>query len=247
MRRIKRRIFSGVVCEQMVFNVSDRIKDIKTAAPKLRFKNEEERELHKLGISRRRHARRFNANFSPLSLYSTLTMDNEHEVHTFGDARRVRANLIRRLKYHYPEARIMIYMGCGKNTHRIHFHMVSDGVPEEVIRQQWGMGEVLRIEHLKEHNYYNGIDCGQDYTGLANYLFDHWTPEQGGNRWKQTNNLIKPDAEPPTEVKRDYTENHPPRPPKGYIFVESKITKFGYLYFKYVLKPTKKIRKKQTE
>ena len=57
MQRVKRRIFSGVVCEQEVFNVSDRLTDIKKAEPRPRFKTEEEREQHKIGISRRKHAR----------------------------------------------------------------------------------------------------------------------------------------------------------------------------------------------
>ena len=43
MQRVKRRIFSGVVCEQEVFNVSDRLTDIKKAEPRPRFKTEEER------------------------------------------------------------------------------------------------------------------------------------------------------------------------------------------------------------
>ena len=58
MQKVKRRIFSGVVCEQEVFCISDRIKDIKQASPRLRFKNEEEREKHREGISRRKHARK---------------------------------------------------------------------------------------------------------------------------------------------------------------------------------------------
>ena len=41
MQRVKRRIFSGVVCEQEVFNVSDRLTDIKKAEPRPRFKTEE--------------------------------------------------------------------------------------------------------------------------------------------------------------------------------------------------------------
>ena len=149
--------------------------------------------------------------------------------------------------YHFPNAKILIYMGRGKGTHRIHFHMVSEGIPEDMITKLWGMGEIVRIENLKAHNYYNGIDHGQDYTGLANYLFDHWTPEQGGHRWKKAGKLDKPDREPSTEVKRNYTENKPPRPPKGYILVESKATKYGYLYYKYVRQPEppKKARRKK--
>ena len=136
-------------------------------------------------------------------------------------------------------------MGRGKHTQRIHFHMISDGIPESLIREQWGLGDVLRIEHLREHNYYNGVDYGRDYTGLANYLFDHWTPEQGGHRWKQTRNLKKPERETPTITRREYTVNKPPRAPKGYVLVEARVTQFGYLYFKYVVEPPKRERRRK--
>lgn len=237
MKRLKTRIFSGVVCEQIVFNVSDCVRDIKKAKPRQRFKTEEERAQHRIGISRRKHVRIFNENFGPTSLYSTLTLSNEYEVHTFKEARRLRDNYVRRLMYHFPDAKLLIYMGRGKGTHRIHFHMVSDGIPEYMIIRLWGMGDIVRIEHLREHNFYNGVDHGRDYTGLANYLFDHWTPEQGGHRWKKAGKLVKPELETPTQVKREYTKDKPPKPPKGYILVESKATKYGYLYFKYVRKP----------
>ena len=181
--------------------------------------------------------------------YQAMLTPEEREARRTGreEARRLRDNYTRRLMYHFPGARILIYMGRGKGTHRIHFHMVSEGIPEDMITKLWGMGEIVRIEHLREHNYYSGIDHGQDYTGLANYLFDHWTPEQGGHRWKKAGKLDKPDREPSTEVKRNYTENKPPRPPKGYILVESKATKYGYLYYKYVRQPEppKKSRRKK--
>lgn len=247
MRQAKTRIFSGAVCEQIVFHVSERVRDVGTARPKPRFKSEAEREQHRLGISRRNHARMVNANFTPASLYSTLTLNNEYEVHTFDEAKRLRDNFVRRLKYHVPDAKIMLYMGRGRSTSRIHFHMLSDGIPEDLIRKLWGMGEIVRVEPLKEHNYYNGVDHGRDYTGLANYLFDHWTPEQGPRRWKQTRNLKKPEREPAKLVKRSYTENKPPLPPKGYIFVESRANRYGYLYFKYVAQPAPKGRKKKED
>ena len=37
MQRVKRRIFSGAVCEQVVFNVPDRIKNLDKAEPRPRF------------------------------------------------------------------------------------------------------------------------------------------------------------------------------------------------------------------
>ena len=245
MRRVIRNTYAGAVCEREVYDISELTRNVKAAKPpKPRFQTEEEREQHKLGISRRRHARLVNANFSPTSLYSTLTFSNEYEVHTFEDAKRIRENFIRRLKRACPEARIMAYLGRGKATNRIHLHMLSEGVPEELIRRQWYLGSVVRIEHLKEHNYYDGVDHGQDYTGLANYLFDHWTPEQGGHRWKPTKNLRQPEREKPKEIKRQYSEQKPPRAPKGYVLVESKATGYGYLYFKYVKIPPKRTRKK---
>lgn len=244
MRRVKKRTFSGVVCEQEVYDIPDRIKDVRNAKPpRPRFKTEEEREQHRIGISRRKHTRLVNSNFTHNSLYSTLTLSNQFEVHTFEEAEKIRKNFMKRIKRKFPDARMMIYMGRGKSTHRIHFHMLSDGVPEEAIRQKWNLGNIIRIDHLKEHNYYDGIDCGEDYTGLANYLFDHWTPEQGRKRWSATQNLIKPEEEAPKEIKREYTETKAPLAPKGYILVESKSTKYGYLYFKCVKKHPKKSRK----
>lgn len=117
MQRVKRRIFSGAVCEQEVFNISDRLTDIKKAEPRPRFKTEEEREQHRIGISRRKHARLVNENFSPRSLYSTLTLDNENEVHTFKEAKRIRDLFVRRLKYAFPDAVIFIYLFRTRQEH----------------------------------------------------------------------------------------------------------------------------------
>ncbi len=243
-RRVKRKIFSGCVCEQEVYRISDKSKNVKAAKPRLRFKSEEERQKHKEGISRRRHARLVNENFSSTSYYSTFTFDNENEIHTFDDAKHIRDLFVRRLKYAFPNAVIFIYLGRGRNTKRIHVHMLSEGVPEETLRKQWIYGTVVDIAHLRAHNYYGGVDYGQDYTGLANYLFDHWTPEQGGHRWKQTRNARSPDKESVEEIKRIYTEKSPPKAPKGYKLVETKCNGYGYMYFKYVKEiPAEKGRK----
>lgn len=233
MKRVKKRTFSGAVLEQEIYSIADSSSP-KTAAPRLRFKSEEERAAHRDGISRRHHARIINENYSPSSIYGTLTFKEDEEVHTFSEARIIRKSFLRRLRYKYPEAKINIYMGRGKHTHRIHFHFLSDGIPEDYIKKQWIYGEIVHTVHLREHNFYNGEDCGRDYTGLANYLFDHWTAEQGGKRWTQTRTVKSPKAETPKEIRRSYSENNPPRAPKGYKLTDVKETKFGYLYFKYV-------------
>lgn len=233
MKRVKKRTFSGAVLEQEIYSISDGA-PAKTAKPRLRFKSEEERAAHRDGISRRHHARIINENYSPSSIYGTLTFSNDEEIHTFDEARIIRKNFLRRLRYKYPKAKINIYMGRGKHTHRIHFHFISDGIPEDYIKEQWIYGDIIHTVHLREHNFYNGEDCGRDYTGLANYLFDHWTSEQGGKRWTQTRTVKSPKSETPQEIRRTYSEKNPPRTPKGYKLTDVKETKFGYLYFKYV-------------
>lgn len=244
MRRVKQRVDSGVVCEQMVFNLPEGRK-LKASEPRFRFETQEEREKHNLGISKRHHARLVNTNFGPGSIYGTLTMDDGHEVHTFDEARRIRDNYIKRIRREYPDARLILYMGRGKSTRRIHFHILSEGVPAEALEKKWKEGTVVRLDHLREHNYYNGVDHGQDYTGLANYLFDHWTSEQGGrNRFRPTKNLKQPRREKPKTVLREYSEKRPPRTPKGYVLVEARTTPYGLHYFKYVKTPPPRKRKK---
>lgn len=247
-KRLKRRIFAGAVCDQVVYTANVRNGDNSKARPRPRFKSEEERAEHRRLIARRHHARVINANYGPTSLYSTLTLDNAHEVHTFEEARKIRDRYYNRLKTAYPEAKIHIYMGRGESTNRIHMHMLTDGIPEEKIIELWRQGSVHRVEALKEHNYYDGVDCGQDYTGLANYLFDHWTPEQSGrNRYKCSKATItQPEPEEPTECVRDYTPDKPPVSPRGYKFVRCDYTKYGYMCFHYVKIAERRRKRKST-
>ena len=90
---VKRKIFSGPIIEQLVYNVPDGTPNIEDYDPdkqlRKRFRDEEERAAFLKEISRRVQFRNFMANFSPTSLYSTLTFDDEHEVHTFKEAKRI--------------------------------------------------------------------------------------------------------------------------------------------------------------
>ena len=174
MPRVKRRIFAGAVCEQHVYTVSDKVKSIKKAKPKKpRFKSEAEREKFNFGVALREHRRKFNANFSPTSYFSTLTFDVEEEVHDYPTAKKLRDNYYRRLQYACPDARIAIYIGRGKSTHRIHMHLVSDGVPVEVIKSKWKYGPVVRVEKLREHNYTKTvfIIAERDFFNNSAYFF----------------------------------------------------------------------------
>ena len=136
-KTMKRRIFAGAVCEQFVYNVSNGVRNLSDYDPERcrreRFETDEEYKKFKYEIARRNHLRKFHANFSPTSLYSTLTFDDDHEVHTFVEAKIIRKRYTQVLKKAYPDAVIFLYMGRGKSTNRIHFHMVSEGIPEEFI------------------------------------------------------------------------------------------------------------------
>ena len=268
---------SGVVYEREYFR--GKWQGIPSGSPRPlreRFANEEERKQHGENMSRKRHTQLVNANFEPGDIYATLTFDREHEVHDFEEGKRLRDNFVRRLKYKYPKAVIFVYMGRGSNGNRIHFHALIKGVPAEYVLHQWPYGkgkkerknaeedvewvllsgrpfvkDGVRLVGLDAERRYNGRNHGADYTALANYLFDHWTEEQGGHRWKMTRNALQPEREEdflePEEVRRQYNEDNPPPAPRGYIFVESRSTSYGYLYFKYVRKPLRRRQKQAGE
>lgn len=236
--RVRQDTYSGVVLETVVYSAPDGC-CVKKSRPRIRFKTEEQRIRHREAMARRRHERLFNANFSPSSLYSTLTFDDANEVYTFEDAKRIARNYMRRVQRIAPHAVIFLYMGRGNSTGRIHLHMVSEGLPETVIREKWRFGKIVDCRNLRVHNTCDGVECGQDYRGLANYLFNHWTEEIGGHRFHATRNAKQPHAEEPREIRRVYSEERPPRAPKGYRLVVAQATEFGYLYFRYIFEKRK--------
>lgn len=234
----KRKTYSGVVLEQELFNIAPNTRKLRDAEPRLPpYAVDAVREEFNLKQSLRRFIRLINHNFGPWSWYVTLTLDAQHYVDDFGEAAKLLDNYIRRLQYSCPDLVAVAVMGRGIKTDRIHFHMIISGTDREIISKKWKNGKIRRIEHLRENNFYNGKNHGKDYTGLATYMFNHWTPEQGGKRWRPTRSLRQPDKDKPTPVKRKYSETKPPQTPKGYMLVEAKSTRWGYQYFKYVRIP----------
>ncbi len=234
MKRVKKNTYSGCVCETVVFSVPERA-DVRKYKKRVRFKTDEEYEEFKDSIGKRKFAQMVNANHDPSSFKGTLTFDDAHELHEFSSARLVRAVYVRRLRRMNPSAKIIIVMGRGETTSRIHFHYIINGLTETQIRRAWTWGEIVECKPLREHNRYDGVDHGRDYTALAFYYWGHWTVEQGGHHYYATRNHVKPEAEDAVEIKREYSVERPPRAPKGYILVEAKDTPFGYVYFKFVL------------
>lgn len=104
-----------------------------------------------------------------------------------------------------------------------------------------GRWKVSETEHLKEENRLrNGVVTGRDYSGLAAYLWKHWTREQGGQHVFKTRNGVKCDREDAAECHTEYTMARPPKTPKapeGYEWelVDGMSTDYGYRWFKWVL------------
>lgn len=239
----KRRRFAGPTLDQEIVPVSDlaAAKCIKTAKERLRFKDLAERVKHRMDMARRHFVRMFNATFFPGDLYATPTFDDDHEVHTFAEARHIRALYRRKLRRACPGSIFVIVMGRGKSTARIHFHIVAQGVPEETLCKLWTWGKVQAVRALRPHNYYevDGVkqDHGADFTGLATYLFNHWTEEQGGHYYMASGNVRQSDDEEPTNAKRRYSDKNPPEAPKGYIYIGRDTTPYGYSCYHYIWDP----------
>lgn len=248
MKRVKARTFCGSVCYQEVYNVKDGTPACSAKPPKPRFENEAQREAHREAISKKNHTMLVNANFTHKSLYSTFTYDDKHlpggnregNIHRPEDleeSERIMKKFIRRCKTHYPDA-VIDAVSETRDGHRLHIHMLSNGIPGRALQKLWKHGEVSKIEHLRRHNFYGGIDCGEDFTGLAEYLFKHSKNKaKNKRRYYITKNAKKPERETPRIAKRNYSEDRPPAAPKGYRLVFSSSNAYGYMIFKYVADP----------
>lgn len=244
MRRVKVNTYSGSVLETEIYTIGDR-GDAKKACPRLRFSSDEERQIHREGISRRRFVRLVNNTFTPRGYYCTLTFDETHERRIF-PRRAAHATTISAACFTDSRAlRSWPFWDAAKNTSRIHLHLVAEGVTKSEIAKQWKSGEVKEIEPLREHNVYDGVDCGADYTGLANYLWRHWTPEQGGHRYKATRSCSVPKPDEPEVCSGSYGEKRHPEAPSGYIYIACQITTYGFMRFKYVRDPNAKTRRRR--
>ncbi|MBR2848786.1 MAG: hypothetical protein IKB87_04965 [Clostridia bacterium] len=239
MKRVKKRIFSGTVCEQLVYNIPD-FADPRTYKKRVRFSTAEEYIAFKDRVALRKFIRLVNANHDPSSFKCTFTFNSDYEIYEFDDGRRMRSVYVRRLRRRYPDAKIIVVMGQHKKSGKIHFHAIIGGVPRDVILEQWTWGKIKECEPLREHNIYDGVDRGRDYTALAEYYWKNWTPEQGGHHYYATRNHEKPQEEPAEEVKREYSKKNPPRAPKGYVLAKAETTPFGFLHFIYIIPPKKR-------
>lgn len=238
MPNCKRVTRSGSVCEVEYYTVSEAVRNIGRSEPEpSNVRTPEEKARYNRHKSEKHFVRLVNTNFNSSGYYVTLTYDNEHLPESYTEALRNADNYTRRLKYSNPNARIISVTGYGTISGRLHHHFIISGVSESDIISKWTFGTVAKAEKLRKHNYYNGIDHGEDFTALAVYLHRHAPEEYKGKRWKQTKSIVQPIREKAKAVHRVYTPEHPPKAPEGFMLVEAKENEFyksGYVYFKYV-------------
>lgn len=238
MPNCKRVTRSGAVYEIEIYPVSDKVRDFSKSEPKpVNVRTPEEKKQYNRHKSEKHFVRLVNKNFTGSGYYVTLTYDNEHLPQSYTAALKCLDNYIRRLRYSNQNARIIAVTGYGSRSGRLHHHLIIEGVSEGDILSRWNCGSVAKAEHLRKHNYYNGIDCGEDFTALAVYLHKHAPAEYKGKRWKQTKSIMQPIQEKARQVKRAYSPERPPKAPAGYVFVEARTSEYyksGYVYFKYV-------------
>lgn len=134
-KRAKVKIDTGTVCEKCLYQAPGS----GGTKSQPRFKTEAERAEHRRKVAWRDHTRKVNENFRGYELYSVLTFDDAHDVHTFEEARRVRDNYRRRLLRSCPDALIHIYYQQSKTNHW-YLRLLSKGVPAEIIHAKWGQG-----------------------------------------------------------------------------------------------------------
>lgn len=236
--RVEKRTYAGVVLRREFYviprrtTIPDKTEDIKP-----RFQSVEERKAHSLAMSRKKHVDLVNVNFRPGDLYLTLTFNRKNECHCYEDAKKLVRNYLRRIRKNHRSAVVFWYIGRGENTKRYHVHMLVHGIQTNVLLKKWGYGEIKDVSELWAHVKYDGTDRGADYTSLANYLFDHWEPEQGPHRYHHTRNAKKPDVDGYRPCRRLYSEDHPPAALKGYKLVSAVCTRYGYQCFTYVVEP----------
>lgn len=243
MATYKKRTISGAVCEIEFFNAPE------SRSPGLKPKREsirtdEERREYNRKKSLKHFTRIINTNFDSSAYYCTLTYSDSHLPETFAEAEKNLENYIRRLRRTNPQAKIIAVTGYGKRSGRLHHHLIISGVSEGDILNKWQYGEIKRAEHLRRHNFYNGVDHGEDFSALAAYLHAHTPDSVKGRRWRQTKNLEQPKSEKPKKVCRSYSVKKPPKAPEGFMLVDVQNSEYygsGYINFKFVRIPCEEL------
>ena len=173
---------------------------------------------------------KLNANFEGGDYYITLTYEKDKAPSSPDDAKKDRADFLRRLRRLYRKAdlnfKYVITTEYGKRGALHHHLVINKGVDTSLLRRAWKKGN-LKIVLLE--------DSGE-YSRLASYFLKnrkYWKEHDGsGRQWTGSRNLVRPKTY--KKIIRMDTYYDKPKPRKGFYiapYTEAEgFTKDGYPY-----------------
>lgn len=233
---------AGAVVEIEFYSVPENARGEAVKPNPRNVRTPEQKEKYNNYKSEKQAIRLINANFTAAGYYVTLSYDAEHLPKSYDAAEKNARLFLNRLKYKFPNTKIICFTAAGDVSGRFHHHLIIEGVPESYILKKWSGGKIVKIERLRAHNYYNGMDCGEDFTALAKYLHRQVPGRKGRKRWTETG-LTQPKQEKTKSALLAYTAKKPPKAPSGYRLVEVRDCEYfasSYICFKFARIPQKK-------
>lgn len=147
----------------------------------------------------KRLARILNCNFKAGDLWVTLRYSDDRLPETEEEAKAIAAKFLRKAKAMLKkEGKELRYVMTTSSTRpasgekaRLHHHIVMDAVSWEAMQKLWPDNEFT----------YRRLDNRKDYTGIARYMIENASKEDGKRRWSPSKNLKKPIYTEPIPVK----------------------------------------------
>ncbi len=124
-------------------------------------------------------------NYDEQGYVGTLVFDAGHATKDFGTAIHRRDAFFVHLETKYPSIQMILAMGRGQVTDRIHFHIIAKDITREQIEKAWLWGRVTEWHPIKRSRE---TMSEEPYRALASYFCAHWTEEQGGLPFFATRN-----------------------------------------------------------
>jgi len=239
----EKKIYSGPILEAEIFPISFKEKR-KKRKDKKKLSSLTQKNLNDKN-ARKNLIRLINTNFTNEDLAVHLTFDDKNLPATEKEAKKIRDNYIRRIKYArekmgLPPMKFIIvyeYSDDGENNKgvRKHFHIIMSNMDRDTVEKLWKKGWA-NADRLQANEY--------GYEALGRYMSKKL---HGEKRWQPSKNLDKPKVDVDdtyfTRGKvekiarcpddREFFENRY----KGYVFTECEVmwnkenSRF-YLYIK---------------
>ncbi|MEA5056087.1 MAG: hypothetical protein VB047_00805 [Anaerotignum propionicum] len=170
----------------------------------------EEQKERNLKLARRKLSRLINANFRQGDLFITLTYRKRLSREEIKRELRNFLSRLRRWRKKKGLSAIKYIVVTESESGREHHHLLVNAmeITLKELTELWGNGRVMISQ----------LEPGGDYTGLARYITKENIKEYE-KRWTTSRNLVQPKV----VVKKINSANpkKKPKPPKGYLVVES--------------------------